>query len=140
LRTAMDLLLDASLHTLHCTLANIPLSVNPPVARPLVSSSPPRQLASLHHLPEVSRSPTDTSQELSLSVRFVVTKNRPSSSSESSPSNVWFVRSHRTSSLTSDSNRQPSVLSRNPSRHTSSACSRTPTFAPFTPSVSPFNP
>merc|ERR1712093_110005 len=46
---------------------------SPPVARLPVSNLLPRLPASLHHQPEVSRSPTDTSQELSLSVRSVVT-------------------------------------------------------------------
>merc|ERR1712093_945600 len=43
---------------------------SPPVARLPVSNLLPRLPASLHHQPKVSRSPTDTSQELSLSVRF----------------------------------------------------------------------
>merc|ERR1711964_900679 len=58
---------------------------SPPVARLPVSNLLPRLPASLHHQPEVSRSPTDTSQELSLSVRSVVTRSPLSSSSESSP-------------------------------------------------------
>jgi hypothetical protein len=57
----------------------------------------------------VSRSPTDTSLVPSLFVRSVVTRSRLSSSSESSPSNVWFVRLLRILSLISDSNLQPYV-------------------------------
>merc|ERR1711900_79022 len=112
---------------------------SPPVARLPVSNLLPRLPASLHHQPEVSRSPTDTSQELSLSVRSVVTRSPLSSSSESSPSNVWFVRSHRTSSQTWDSNLPPLVLSRSPLRHTWFPFSKTPTSAPSAPSVLPFN-
>merc|ERR1712098_313493 len=74
---------------------------SPPVARLPVSNLLPRLPASLHHQPEVSRSPTDTSQELSLSVRSVVT--------------------------------------RSPLRHTWFPFSKTPTSAPSTPSVLPFN-
>merc|ERR1711964_819181 len=48
---------------------------SPPVARLPVSNLLPRLPASLHHQPEVSRSPTDTSQELSLSVRSVYQKS-----------------------------------------------------------------
>jgi hypothetical protein len=62
----------------HVSYSNTLMKVNPLVARPHVSSSPPRPLASPHHLPEVSRSPTDTSQELSLSVKSVVTRSRQS--------------------------------------------------------------
>lgn len=85
----------------------------------------------------MSRSHIATSQEPSLSVRSVVTKSRLSSSSASSHSSVSFVRSHRTSSQTSVSSHPPSVLSRNPLRHTSYLSSRIPTCALSTPSVSP---
>merc|ERR1712080_182222 len=84
------------------------LPASPLVARPPVSSSPPRPLASPPRLPVVSRSLTATSLVPSLSVRSVATRSRPSSSSASSPSSVWSVRSPRT-----------------------------PTCAPSTPSVSP---
>merc|ERR1712144_92580 len=110
---------------------------SPLVARPHVSSSPPRPLASPPRLPVVSRSLTATSLVPSLSVRSVATRSRPSSSSASSPSSVWSVRSPRTSSPTSASRAPPSVRSRSPSRPTSSPSSRTPTCAPSTPSVSP---
>merc|ERR1712230_27500 len=68
---------------------------SPPVARLPVSNLLPRLPASLHHQPEVSRRPTDTSQELSLSVRSVVTRSPLSSSSESSPSNVCAIHAKR---------------------------------------------
>merc|ERR1711939_769903 len=71
---------------------------SPLVARPHVSSSPPRPLASLHHLPVVSRSLTATSLVPSLSVRSVATRSRPSSSSASCHSSVWSAKSHKTSS------------------------------------------
>ncbi len=90
------------------------------MARLPVSNLLPRPPASQHHQPEVSRSPTDTSQEPSLSVRSVVTRSLLSSSSESSPSNVWFVRSPRTSSLIFASNLPPLVRFKSPLRHTSS--------------------
>ena len=76
----------------------------------------------------------------SLSVRFVATRNPPSSSSESSLSSVSSVKSHRTSSQTSASRALPLVRFRNPSRLIWSLSSRTPICAPFTPSVSPSNP
>ena len=60
--------------------------------------------------------------------------------SESFLSNVSSVKSPRTSSLISASSHLPSVLSRSPSRPTLSLYSRTPTSAPSTPSVLPFNP
>merc|ERR1712070_1208652 len=87
---------------------------SPLVARPHVSSSPPRPLASPHHLPVVSRSLTGTSLVPSL-----------------------FVRSPRTSSPTSASRALPSALCRSPLRPTWSHSSKTPTCAPSTPSVSP---
>jgi len=90
--------------------------LSPPVARPPVSNLLPRLLASPHHLPEVSRSPTDTSLVPSLSVRSVVTRSPPSSSSESFPSNVSFVRSLRTSSPTSVSRAVQSAPSKSPLR------------------------
>jgi hypothetical protein len=111
--------------------------VSPPVARLLVSNLLPRLPASRHHRPEVSRSPTDTSQEPSLSEKSDVTRNPLSSSSESSPSNVWFVKSPRISNLISASNLLPSAPSKNPSRHTSSPSLRTPTFAPFSKLIEP---
>merc|ERR1712029_362045 len=110
---------------------------SPLVAKHHVSSSPPRPLASPHHLPVVSRSHTDISQAPSLSVRSVATRSRLSSSSASSPSSVWFVRSRKTSSPTCASSHLPSVLCRSPLRLTSSRSSRTPTCAPSTLSVSP---
>ena len=67
-------------------------------------------------------------------MRFVATRSRLSSSSASSRSSVSSVKSPRTSSRTSASSHLPSVLSRSPSRHTSSACSKIPTCAPSTPS------
>ena len=67
-------------------------------------------------------------------MRSVVTRSRLSSSSASCPSSVSSVKSPRTSSQTSASSHPPLVLSRSPLRHTSSACSKTPTFAPSTPS------
>merc|ERR1711939_509500 len=110
---------------------------SPLVARPHVSSSPPRPLASLHHLPVVSRSLTATSLVPSLSVRSVATRSRPSSSSASCHSSVWSAKSHKTSSPIFASSRRPSVLCRSPLRLTSFRSSRTPTCAPSTPSVSP---
>ena len=56
-----------------------------------------RLLVNLHPQLEVSRSLIVTVQELLLSVRSAVTKNRLSFSSENSPSNDLFVRSLRTS-------------------------------------------
>jgi len=126
-----------SLYLLPSSVAYIHSQASPLVARLPVSSSPPRPLASQHLLPEVSRSLTATSPVPSLSVRSVATRSRPSSSSASSPSSVWFVRSPRTSSRTSASSLRPSALSRSPLRPTSSLSSRTPTSAPSTPSVSP---
>merc|ERR1712169_165178 len=80
---------------------------SPLVARPHVSSSPPRPLASPHHLPVVSRSLTGTSLVPSLSMRSVATRALPS------------------------------ALCRSPLRPTWSRSSKTPTCAPSTPSVSP---
>jgi len=115
-------------------IANIIYS--PPVARLPVSNLLPRLPASLHHLPEVSRSPTDISLVPSLSVRSVVTRSPQSFSSESSPSNVSFVRSLRISSLISVSNHLLSAHSKNPSRPIWYLSLRTPTCVPSTPSVS----
>lgn len=72
-------------------------------------------------------------------MRSVVTKSRLSSWSESSLSNVSFVKSPKISSPTSVSNLLPSVLSKSPLRLTSSPSSKIPTCAPSTPSVSPSN-
>ena len=91
---------------------------SPLVARLPVSNLHPRLLANPLHQPEVSRSPTDTSQEPSPSVRFVATKSPLSSSSASFPSNASSVKSHRTSSPTSASSHPLSVLFRSPLRHT----------------------
>merc|ERR1711939_94061 len=113
---------------------------SPLVARPHVSSSPPRPLASPHHLPVVSRSLTGTNLVPSLSVRSVATRSRLSSRSASCLSSAWFVRSPRTSSPTSASRALPSALCRSPLRPTWSRSSKTPTCAPFTPSVSPSSP
>jgi hypothetical protein len=118
-------------------LTNTSPQASPLVARPHVSSSPPRLLASPPHLPAVSRSLTDISLVPSLSVRSVATRSRLSSSSASSPSSAWFVRSPRTSSPTCASSHPPSVLYRSLLRLTSSPSLRTPTCALSTPSVSP---
>lgn len=67
-------------------------------------------------------------------MRSVATRNRLSSSSASSPSSVSSVKLPRTSNQTSASSLRPLVLSRSPLRHTSSACSKIPTFAPSMPS------
>lgn len=79
-------------------------------------------------------------QEPSLFARSVATKSPPSCLSASSPSSVSSVRLPRTSRATSASSLLPSAPYRSPSRPTSSLSSRTPTFAPSTQSVSPFNP
>ncbi|CCE72215.1 Histone H3.3 type 2 [Caenorhabditis elegans] len=111
--------------------------VNPPEERLQESSWPPRPPANRLQPPEESRSHIVTVQELSLSVRFVVTRSRLSFSSASFLSNVSFVRLPRTSRLISASSRLPSELSRRHLKHTSSDSSRTPTCAPSTPSASP---
>ena len=101
------------------------------MARPRVSSLHPRLLVSKPRRPVVSRSPIAISQELSLSVRSVVTRSRRSSSSESFLSSVSSVKSPRTSSQTSASSHPLSVRSRSLLRPTLSPSLRTPTFALF---------
>ena len=107
----------------------------------------------------VSRSLTASGPVPSLSVKFVATRSRPSSSSANFPSNVLFVKSPRTSRhasllrlllltpaniistrLISASNPPPSWLFRKPLRHTSSLSLRTLTSPPSTPSVLLSNP
>ncbi|PIK51154.1 hypothetical protein BSL78_11943 [Apostichopus japonicus] len=61
----------------------------------------------------------------------------PSCSSANCLSSVSYVRSPRTSRPSFDSRAPQSWLSRKPAKPTSSASSKTPTFAPSTPSVSP---
>jgi hypothetical protein len=106
------------------------------VAKLPARPSPRRPLASPTHPLVVSRSRTGTSLVPSLSVRFVVTRSRPSSSSESFRSSVSFVRLLRTSNPTSASSHLPLVLFRNPLRLISSPSSRIPICAPSMPSVS----
>ncbi|KAI0673890.1 hypothetical protein C8Q78DRAFT_1165325, partial [Trametes maxima] len=85
--------------------------------------------------PAVSRSPIASGPERLPSVKFGATRSRPSCSSASCPSSVSFVRLPRTSRRISASSRPPSWHSRRLLRPTSSPCSRTPTWLPFTPSV-----
>merc|ERR1711893_523301 len=69
------------------------LLVNPPEVKPPGNSSPPKLPGNLPQLPEVSRNHTGSDQVLSLSVRSGGTRNPPSSSSESFPSNDWSGKS-----------------------------------------------
>jgi len=111
--------------------------VNPPVERLHANSWLPRPLARAHQQPAVSRSLTDTGPEPSPFVKSEGTRRAPSSSSGNCHSSAWFVKSLRTSRLTSDSRAPQSWLSKRPARLTWSAFSRTPTCAQSTPSVSP---
>ena len=88
----------------------------------------------------VSRSHTDTDQELSPSERSDDTRSPLSFSSESFPSSDSSEKSPRTSRLIFDSSLPPSWLFRKPPRPTSSVSLKTPTCAPSTPSVSPLCP
>merc|ERR1711892_60924 len=101
------------------------------------SSWPPRLPGSQLLPPEESRSPTDTGQEPSLSVRSEDTRSLPSSSSGSCPSSVSREKLLRISRLILGSSLLPLVLSRRPVRHTSLDCLRTLTCVLSTPSVSP---
>merc|ERR1711892_1176714 len=101
------------------------------------SSWPPRLLGSQLLPPEESRSPTDTGQELLLSVRSEDTRSPQSSSSASCPSSAWSVRLLRISRLTSGSRVLLLGLCRRPARRTWWDSSRTPTCVPSMPSVSP---
>ena len=103
------------------------------VERHHASSWPQRLLARARPRPEASRSLTGTGQELSLFVRSDVTRRAPSSSSENSPSSVWFVRSPRTSRPICVSRALPSWLSRRLPKLTWLVSSRTLTCAPSTP-------
>jgi hypothetical protein len=73
--------------------------------------------------------------EPSLSVKFVVTRNRLSSWSESSPSSVSFVRLLRILRQTCDSSPPQLEHSKKPVRPTSLVSLKTLTWLPFTPSV-----
>ena len=84
----------------------------------------------------VSRSPTDTDPELSLSVRSESTRSPPSCSSASFPSRDLCVRSPKTSRVTFASSPAPSSPYRSPPRPISWVSSRTPTWPPSTPSAS----
>lgn len=110
------------------------------MAKPQESNLHPRLPESLHHLPVVSRSHTDISQELSLSEKSEDTRSRLNSSSENFPSSDLSEKSLRTSSLIFDSSLPPSALFKSQLKHTSSPSLRIPTCAPSTPSVSPFSP
>merc|ERR1712020_178193 len=103
--------------------------------KPPGSSLPPRLPGSQPHQLEESRSPTDTGQELSLSVRSGDTRSPLSSSSGSCHSSVSSEKSLRISKLISDSSPLPLALFRRPARPTWLVCLRTPTCAPSTPSV-----
>merc|ERR1712226_1708519 len=103
--------------------------------KPPGSSSPPRLPGSQPHQQEESRSPTDTGQELWLSVRSGDTRSPLSSSSGSCPSSVSSEKSLRISKLISDSSPLPLALFKRPARLTWLVCLRTPTCAPSTPSV-----
>merc|ERR1712123_565076 len=101
------------------------------------SSWPPRLPGSQLLPPEESRSPTDTGQEQSLSVRSEDTRSLLSSSSGSCPSSVSREKLLRISRLILGSSLLPLVLSRRPVRLTSLDCLRTLTCVLSTPSVSP---
>ena len=85
---------------------------SPPEARRPASSWPPRLPANLPRPPAESRSPIVIAPAPSPSARSVATKNPPSSSSASSPSSVWSVRSPKTSRPISASSRPLSWLCR----------------------------
>merc|ERR1711920_736384 len=87
--------------------------------------------------PEASRSPTDSDQELLLSVKSEDSRRAPSSSSESFPSRDSSVRSPLSTEASSASSPLPSSPSRRHLRPTWSVFSRTPTSAPSTPRESP---
>jgi hypothetical protein len=107
-----------------------PLEARPPV------SNLPRRLPGSRHLPLVeSRSPTVTVLEPLHSVRSVGTRSRRTSSSESSPSSVWFVRLPKISRVIFDSKGLPSWPSRRQPRLIWSDSSRTLTCVLSTPSV-----
>ena len=109
--------------------------VNPPEERLLVSSSPPRQLVSLHQPLVESKNPTVIALEPSLSVRFVVIRSPPTFSSASCHSNVWFVRLHRISNPIFDSKVPLFWPFRKQLKPTWLDSLKIPTCVPSTPSV-----
>merc|ERR1712176_1129557 len=87
--------------------------------------------------PVVSRSHTDSDQELLLSVRSEDSRRAPSFSSENSHSRDSSVKSPLSTEANSDSSPAPSLPSRRLLRPTWLDSSRTPTSAPSTPRESP---
>jgi len=79
--------------------------VSQPEAKPPANSWPPKPPASRRPPPEVWRNPIVIGPEPLPSERSVVTRSRLNCWSESFRSSDWFVRSLRTSRLTSDSSR-----------------------------------
>merc|ERR1712151_609943 len=101
------------------------------------STSPTTHLPNELVPPVVSRSHTDSDQELSLSVRSEDSRRAPSSSSENSPSRDSSVRSPLSTEANSASSPAPFSPSRRHLRPTWLVSSRTPTSAPSTPRESP---
>merc|ERR1712110_1347781 len=101
------------------------------------STSPTRLLPRRPPPPVVSRSHTDSNQELLLSVRSEDSRRAPSSSSENSPSRDSSVRSPLSTEANSASSPAPFSPSRRHPRPTWLVSSRTPTSAPSTPRESP---
>merc|ERR1712060_66322 len=87
--------------------------------------------------PVVSRSHTDSDQELLLSVRSEDSRRAPSFSSENSHSRDSFVKSPLSTEASSVSSPAPSLPSRRHPRPTWLDSSRTPTSVPSTPRESP---
>merc|ERR1712087_915868 len=105
--------------------------VSPPEARPLASSLRPRLRVSLPLPRGGSKNLTVIAPVPWLFARSASTKRAQSCSSASFPSNVWFVKSRRTSRPIFASKATPSSLFKKQPKHTLWVSSKTPTCAPF---------
>merc|ERR1711971_215930 len=100
-------------------------------------STSPTRLPKRTHPPVVSRNPTDSDQEPSLSEKSEDSRRAPSFSSENSHSRDSSVKSPLSTEANSDSSPLPSLPSRRLLKPTWLVFSRTPTSAPSTPRESP---
>merc|ERR1712226_1162450 len=119
------------------TYSQWPAPSIPPASTPAPSTQESTSLTRLPPRrpppPEVSRSHTDSDQELLLSERSEDSRSPPSSSSESSHSRDSSVKSPLSTEASSASSPLPSSPSRRLPRPTWLDSSRTPTSAPSTP-------
>jgi len=99
------------------------------------SSWLPRPVVRAHQQQEGWKNLTDTGQEMSHSVKSVVTRRAQNFSSGNCPSNVWSVTSQKTSRQISVSRVLPSWLYKKQAKLTWSDTLKIPTCAPSTPNV-----